>query len=185
MNRIIIDAGHGPQTAGKQSPDGSLKEFMFNSRVADMVKEILLDRGISTIFTHDINRDVPLNERIKLANQLKGTAFISIHANAFGTSWNDANGIETYVYVNPMKASKDLAQMMQASMVHTCERRDRGVKYANFAVLRETKMPAILIECGFMTNKEECQLLKSESYRKKCANAIVFSIQNWMSSLKS
>ena len=180
MKKIIIDAGHGPQTAGKRSPDGTLREFMFNEAVAMRLKKLLIAEGITVIFSHDNTRDVSLSERITLANKLKVDAFVSIHANAYGTDWNAANGIETYTCIQPSKASVVMTtQVQQALQMHT-SRKDREVKKGNFAVLRETTMPAILVECGFMTNKEEANLLKSQSYQQQCAQAIAFGVLCWL-----
>ena len=180
MMKIMIDAGHGPETAGKRSPDGVLREFNFNSAVADLVKQILLTEGLAVIFAHDERKDVPLSERTKKANLLNVDAFISIHANAYGSGWNNANGIETYIYPTASKGSKVLAELVQRSLITACNRADRGVKKGNFAVLRDTQMPAILIECGFMTNREEAALLLQKSYRVQCAKAITFAILAWV-----
>src|SRR5690606_23136602 len=87
-----------------------------------------------------------------------------------------AQGIETYVYTSWPKAAVALANAVQRNLIRVTGRPDRGVKAADFHVLRETKMTAILVECGFMTNREECELLKSDSYRRKCATAIVQGI---------
>lgn len=174
--KILVDAGHGPNTAGKRSPDGSLREFMFNEAVAIQLKALLMAHGITVIFSHDIHRDVPLSERISLANKLKVHAFVSIHANAYGTGWNDVNGIETYTCLKPSATSLKLAANVQQAMVMRTGRKDRRVKRADFAVLRETTMPAILVECGFMTNLQETTLLKSPTYQKQCAQAIAFGL---------
>ena len=77
-----------PNTAGKRSPDGVLREFNFNSAVADLVKHYLTQEGFTIIFSHNAQEDVPLTARTKLANSLNVDAFISIHANAFGNEWN-------------------------------------------------------------------------------------------------
>ena len=176
--RIVIDAGHGPETPGKRSPDGSLREYQFNSAVARYVEEALLHyEGVEILFTHDDNRDVPLKERTDRANACNADLFVSIHANAAGDGgWNSAQGIETYVYTTRPPAAVTLANAVQRNLIRMTGRPDRGVKSANFHVLRETKMPAILVECGFMTNREECELLKSDAYRRKCAEAIVAGI---------
>lgn len=181
MKKIIIDAGHGPNTPGKRSPDGSLKEFMFNESVAQMMKPILMKKNICIIFSHTYVHDVPLNERVALANHLKVDAFVSIHANAFGSDWNEARGIETFTCVNPGTLTTSLAKFVQEEMVKATGGRDRGVKQRNFAVLKHTIMPAILVECGFMTNKKEAQLLKSPIYQKQCAQAISNGILRWLS----
>lgn len=183
MKRIIIDAGHGPHTPGKRSPDGILREFHFNSFVAGKVKEKLVSEGLSVIFTHDELSDVPLEERIQLANNLKGDAFISIHANAFGNGWNEANGIETFTFIRSRQESIALAKLTQQAVVLGTGRKNRGIKQADFAVLRKTDMPAILVECGFMTNREECNLLMSEAYRLRCAWAISFALLCWINEL--
>ena len=174
--KIIIDAGHGPNTAGKRSPDGRMREFHFNSAVADEVKKRLLPDGHTVIFSHHPEADVPLHERVQLANRLKADLFISIHANAAGSTFTSANGIETFTYSQPQAASKRLAQTMQQALCLSAKRLDRGVKKADFAVLRDTHMPAILVECGFMTNREELALLQSAGYRRRCAAAIAFAI---------
>lgn len=180
MATIILDAAHGPNTPGKRSPDGRLLEFHFSSEVAELLKHYLLLEGIDVFCTHENGRDVPLSERASLANRLNADAFVSIHANAYGTGWNEANGIETYKYPQTGKQTTLLAELIHRSMLSACERKDRGVKTANFAVLRETKMPAVLVECGFMTNREELGLLLSKAYRVQCARAMCFGILSWL-----
>ncbi|AQQ52650.1 N-acetylmuramoyl-L-alanine amidase [Planococcus lenghuensis] len=170
--KIIIDAGHGPATPGKRSPDGSLREFQFNAEVAVQVKRQLAAAGHVVLFTHQPERDVPLAERVQLANRLKGEVLVSIHANAFGSGFNPVAGIETYTYTKPLAASARLASGIHTRLIAAVKRRDRGVKRANFMLLRETVMPAVLVECGFMTNLEELALLKSSKYRTSCATAV-------------
>ena len=177
--RIVIDAGHGPDTPGKRSPDESLREYQFNSAVARYVADELLHgyEDVEILLTHDDSRDVSLRERTDRANAWKADVFVSIHANAYGAGgWNDAKGIETFVYTTRPAAAVKLAEAVHRNLIRMTGRPDRGVKTANFHVLRETKMPAILVECGFMTNREEAALLKTDAYRRKCAEAIVAGI---------
>lgn len=174
--KIMIDAGHGPDTPGKRSPDGRLREFHFNSAVAEEVKKRLLMDGHSVFFSHQNDLDVPLHERTALANRLKVDLFVSIHANAMGHLYNSANGLETFTYSRPQATTKELAAKVQSSLLLVTGRKDRGVKQGDFAVLRDTHMPAILVECGFMTHKQEVELLKSAAYRKRCALGICFGI---------
>ncbi|MBE1554896.1 N-acetylmuramoyl-L-alanine amidase family protein [Sporosarcina limicola] len=180
MTIIMIDAGHGPNTPGKQSPDGVLREFNFNNSVAEMIKRLLFENEMTVIFAHELGRDVPLVERNALANKMNVDAFISIHANAYGPDWNGVSGIETFLYPTASKESAALASLLQSSLIAACNRTDRGVKKADFAVLRDTKMPAVLIECGFMTNREEATLLLKKDYRLQCAKAIAFAISAWL-----
>jgi len=176
--RIAIDAGHGPETPGKRSPDGSLREYQFNSTVARYVADTLLHgyEGVEILMTHADDRDVPLKERTDRANAWGANLFVSIHANAAGEGWSSAQGIETFVYTTRPAAALKLAEAVHRNLIRMTGRPDRGVKSANFHVLRETKMTAILVECGFMTHREECELLKSDTYRRKCAEAIVAGI---------
>ncbi|MDP5275693.1 N-acetylmuramoyl-L-alanine amidase [Chengkuizengella axinellae] len=175
--KIVIDAGHGAETPGKRAPDESLREFEFNREVAAYVQEKLLQyQGVETTFTHADDRDVPLMERTIAANNWCADLFLSIHANAYRDHWNDATGIETFVYKSLPATSVELANYVQNQLVQLTGRRDRGVKGANFHVLRETEMTSILVECEFMTNKESCELLKSDEYRQLCAEGIVNGI---------
>ncbi|KQL53079.1 cell wall hydrolase [Heyndrickxia shackletonii] len=174
--KIMLDAGHGPNTPGKRSPD-NFKEFEFNSKVADFAKELLNEyKDVTVYFDHSKKEDVPLKERTDKANKLRVDCYVSIHANAYGTTWNDAEGIETYVYVTKPKEAMELAKKVQKNLVIRTGLSDRGVKTADFHVLRETTMTAILCECGFYTNKKEVALLKSKIYQKTCAEAIVKGI---------
>jgi len=174
--KIALDAGHGLSTPGKRTPDG-MREWSFNSVVASrIVNELKGYIGVDTIRVDDMTGavDVSLQDRTDKANKWGADAYISIHANAYGTGgWNNTSGIETFTYPTASRESFVLAKLVQDELVKATKRNDRGIKTANFAVLRETSMPAILVECGFMTNKEEATLLKSDSYRKTCASAIV------------
>lgn len=173
--KIMIDGGHGYSTPGKRTIDGSMREWEFNSVVSNYVKETLSQyQGIDVLFAHDPTGkiDISLDKRTTYANQAGVDVYVSIHANAFGSGWNTANGIETFVYKSNPQVARNLANLTQKKLVEYTKRSNRGVKTADFHVLRETHMTAILVECGFMTNKEEAELLKSDSYRRKCAQAI-------------
>ncbi|TFD95829.1 N-acetylmuramoyl-L-alanine amidase [Jeotgalibacillus sp. R-1-5s-1] len=180
MTRIVLDAGHSYNTPGKRSPDG-MREYAFNRAVCQAARKKLESQGIQTIMTHHDDRDIPLKERTNLANREKATLFISIHANAYGSgSWNDIHGIETYIHQENDPQSRSLAEAVHYSLIKETRRKDRGIKMADFHVLRETVMPAVLIECGFMTNREEKKLLASENYRILCGHTIAASILTFL-----
>jgi N-acetylmuramoyl-L-alanine amidase len=171
--KFMLDAGHGFNTAGKRSFDG-MREYEFTRKVAAYARDMLASyQNVTVYFAHSDDRDVPLQERTNAANRLNVDAYVSIHANAFGSTWNDANGIETYVYTTNHQETYQLAQKVQNNMVSLTGLKSRGVKTANFHVLRETNMPAILVECGFMTNRNEAALMRTDDYQRKCAQAIV------------
>lgn len=171
--KIAIDAGHGWNTPGKRTPDG-MREYEFNRETA-----LFLQKNINadTLFVHHDSYDIPLAKRVQKANEARADLYVSIHANAYGESWTSAHGIETYVYTSRPPAALNIAQSVQHELVASTGRRDRGVKAANFYVLRKTNMPAILIEAGFMTNREEAALLKTSQYRQTCAQAIADGIK--------
>lgn len=174
--KIVIDAGHGPATAGKRTPDGRMREFHFNAAVAEEVKKQLKAEGFTVLFSHQPDRDVPLYERVRFANRSAADLFVSIHANAMGSAFHPAEGIESFVYPTAPSRTRKLGLLLQQSLVAATKRKDRGLKTADFAVLRDTAMPAVLVECGFMTHRQEAALLRSHDYREHCARAISFAI---------
>jgi N-acetylmuramoyl-L-alanine amidase len=183
MKKLILDAGHGIDTPGKRVPDNSMHEWEFNAKVAYYVSVMLVNYdGVQVQFTHDPTGkvDIPLAKRTDYANRWGADVLVSIHANASGNEWSEANGIETFVYTEASKNSLGLAQLMQKYLIEETGLKDRGVKKENLHMVRETKMPSCLVECGFMTNHKEADLLKSDSYRKKCAAAITKGIVEYL-----
>lgn len=178
---VCIDAGHAKNTAGKRSFDGTLLEYEFNRAVAKLLKYQLERHGVKTIYSCDINtdKDISLSERCRTANNAKADLFISIHANAYGSEWNSANGWEIFHSENSAKG-KQLATAIQKASIPYLGLRNRGIKTNTFTVLINTAMPAVLIEHGFYTNKEECAKLKSAEFRKKSAIADAKGILNYL-----
>ncbi|WP_050179924.1 N-acetylmuramoyl-L-alanine amidase family protein [Domibacillus robiginosus] len=172
--KIAIDAGHGPETPGKRSPNG-MKEFEFNSETALFLREEL--PAADVFFVHHHAYDRPLAERVRHANRAKADLYVSIHANAFGTGWTSPHGIETYIHTSRPARAMAVANAVQQKLTAATSLYDRGVKTADFYVLRQTAMSAVLIEAGFMTNKVEASLLQTRAYRKTCAQAIAAALR--------
>ena len=174
---VATDNGHGQETLGKRTPpfpDGSvMKENTFNRAVVGYLISELERNGFDTVNVAPETTDTSLSVRTTRANNAGADIYISVHANAFGDGWNDANGIETLVYRVGDNGQTQLAKLVQAKLIAETGLKDRGVKErTDLAVLRDTKMPAILCECGFMTNIDEAKLLVSDDYRRKVARAI-------------
>lgn len=182
----LLDNGHGGvingvyQTKGKRSPkfdDGrQLFEGEYNRAVTQTLCQLLEDNGIEYFNLVPELDDISLAERVKRANNINSlngrSIYISIHANANGTDWNSAHGIETYFYEKNGKKSQtgeQLAKLLHPEFIKAANRRDRGIKGANFYVLRHTSMPAILTESPFMTNKDEAELMLTKDFRNKVA----------------
>ncbi|OMD08414.1 hypothetical protein BJP50_07440 [Paenibacillus odorifer] len=185
MEKILIatDDGHGMETAGKrtpQFPDGSyMKENEFNRAVIDKLNVHLKRNNFDVLHVSAGDTDVPLKTRTDLANNTipngfgrPADAFVSVHANAAGNTWNSkVKGIEIY-YRSGSKEGKKLAQDVQEYLVKGTPLINRGLKTSNLHITRESKMPAILIEGGFMDNPDEAKLLMSDAYREECAEEI-------------
>lgn len=177
MYCIALDDGHGMETAGKRTPafpDGSvMRENEYNAVVAQFLEVMLRRCGFQVLLVAPEKEDTPLSVRVKRANDAKADAYVSIHANAAGSGWNQANGVESWVYSKSDARGKAFARTVHQALVAAIRRKDRGVKESDmFYVLKQTKMPAVLVEGGFMTNLEEANLLRTAAYRKACAEGI-------------
>lgn len=196
MITVVLDAGHGPETQGKRTPrfeDGSfMHEHSFNYAVVTQVAQLLQHSPcFKTEIVSDPDRDTPLQTRVNRENALQGDIFISVHANALSDSWNNAHGIETFFNKGSINGKK-YGNVIQQQLIRKTARKDRGLKMApgplypkSLFVLKNTKAPAVLVECGFMDNREEARLLMSAEYRKNCAEAIVSALHEIFSQEES
>lgn len=181
MNRYICkDPGHGIETAGKRSPDGKLREYEFNRDVSRRMNKYLEANGIKWIDTVKDEKTVSLEQRVKIANNAKVDLFFSIHANAHGNGkeWTSARGYSVHIIGRGGQAEV-VAGLIRKRAIPMLNIPDRGTRISNLYVLRETKMPAVLVEHGFMTNKKEAELLLSDEYRELCAKSNVMGICDW------
>ncbi|QAA35027.1 N-acetylmuramoyl-L-alanine amidase [Clostridium manihotivorum] len=168
MIDLVLDAGHGGRDPGAIGPTG-LQEKECNLYIAKKCEEILKKQGITVQQTRADDSYIGLSERAKIANDANSKYFISIHINS--ADIQTANGTEVYSLVKGGEGEK-LAQRILSSMVNEINLSSRGVKFANFAVLRETNMPAILIETCFISNVNEERLLREDSFKDKVALSI-------------
>jgi N-acetylmuramoyl-L-alanine amidase len=146
---IALDDGHGSQTPGKRTPSiagiGVIRENQFNKAVVNYLNQELKRCGFQTLLVAPTDEDTPLAARTSLANRKGADLYVSCHYNAGG-----GRGLETFHYPGSAKG-KRAAQIIHRHLMNSgVKRMDRGVKTANFHVLRESKMPAVLIEYGFM-----------------------------------
>lgn len=187
----ILDNGHGKETPGKRSPvwsDGSqLMEYEFNRAIVELVRGQLEGKGIKYHVLVPELKDVSLSERvdraIRVSEDLSSLKpiYYSIHANAAAAT--SAYGIEVFTSKGQTQ-SDEVAEIILEELKNLSGgikmRHDNSDgdmdKEANFYVLRKTPMPAVLLELGFMTHKDECQLLANPLYRKLLASLIVNSI---------
>jgi len=178
MSKLVIDVGHGINTAGKRSPAGE-REWSFNNEVAvATIKELKNYPSISILRVDDETgkTDVSLSSRTDQANKWGADAYVSFHHNANNGKWGSWGGTETYTYPNSSANSKKLAKIVHSKMVKAYGLQDRGLKEANFHVLRETKAPAILIEGGFMDSIIDIDKMRDSAVMQKVGISIALGI---------
>lgn len=178
MTKLVLDAGHGINTYGKRSPAGE-REWSFNNAVLLACAEKLRSyAGVEILRVDDPTGkvDIPLKTRTDRANAWRADAYISIHHNANTAQWGSWGGVETFVYPSASAKSRALANAVNPRIVKAMGLRDRGVKQSNLHVLRETNMPAILTEGGFMDSTTDIGALRSAAKLKAQGYAIAEGI---------
>lgn len=163
---IVIDPGHGGFDRGG-IPRQRVPESMMNLDVAQRLKAVLQAYGYHVVMTRDSDVFVPLGTRVAIANSYRDAIFVCIHFNA--TPRSSANGIETYFYSSQ---SLPLASAIHYYVAGGAPTPNRGVRRRGFYVLRNTRIPSVLVECGFLTNPTEAQYAQSGAYRQKLAEEI-------------
>lgn len=172
--KVILDAGHGRDTAGKRSPDGRLLEYAYAREIALRLERELKARGYDAQRIVPEENDISLKERCDRANRIYAAAgkkaiLVSIHCNAAGADgkWHDARGWSAYVSRNASKKSKELAcRLIDAAETQGLKVRrysqDEPYWTQNLAICRDTNCPAVLTENLFQDNREDVDYLLSE-----------------------
>ncbi len=177
---VILDAGHGGRDIGASGD--TLCESEVNLDLVRRVGALLVKKGIRVDYTRGDDGYVSLADRAATANLMNAALFVSIHNNA--NADRSKGGTETYYYApmsNPnqylqKEERENLATQIQTRLAASLGRLDRGVKTANFQVLRDTEMPSALAECVFISNPEEENLLQQENFKNSIARAIADGI---------
>jgi N-acetylmuramoyl-L-alanine amidase len=199
IQTVVLDPGHGGHDKGQVSRYGCEKDFALD--VARKVRPLLQAKGLRVIMTREGDYFVPLEVRAQIANAARNPIFVSIHFNGTNDDPN-ATGFEIFSFTprgapstsdsaialssfNMQPGSEVDAQSMalSACIYHSLlghiPEYDRGIKRARFAVLRLTKVPAVLIEGGFLTERGESRLISNKDWRGKLAAAIGVGIENY------
>jgi N-acetylmuramoyl-L-alanine amidase len=199
VQTVVLDPGHGGHDKGQVSRYGPEKDFALD--VARKLRPILQAKGFRVIMTREGDYFVPLEVRAKIANSARNSIFVSIHFNATNDDPN-ATGFEIFSFTprgapstsdgnvnansfNMQPGSSVDAQSMALSaciyhsLLGQLPEYDRGIKRARFAVLRLTKVPAVLIEGGFLTERGESKLISNKDWRAKFAGAIGVGIESY------
>lgn len=177
---IILDAGHGGTDEGTKL--NALKEKRLTLLTVMLTKKHLEALGYRVMLTRGRDIFLSLSKRVAMANKTKATLFVSVHYNSAPSA--DAHGIEIFYFdskdVWRSRASKRLAHCLLHRMIEQTDAASRGVKPNNFHVIRETDMPSVLVEAGFITNAKERQKLKDRSYLDRIAMGIAQGIDKYL-----
>jgi N-acetylmuramoyl-L-alanine amidase len=178
MLKISWEAGHAGfgVTPGKRALDGSMYEWDFNNGCGlYFAEELAKYDGIELLRVDDPTGkvDISLKDRAKKSNEWGAHLHISYHGNAADPT---AHGIETFVHPSASKLNRDVALHIHNYIINATKRRNRGLKEADFQILRDTKADSLLIEGGFMTNSEELALMKTNDYRALVGKAVASAI---------
>ncbi|WP_163970098.1 N-acetylmuramoyl-L-alanine amidase [Oceanobacillus halotolerans] len=175
---IVIDAGHGGKDVGAIGASGTYeKDFTFQTALA--LKEELNLLGANVILTRDEDEFISLNSRASLANRYPTDAFISLHYNST-LDMPDVTGVGTYFYHDQ---NKSLAKSIQQNIIKETNAKNRDISFGDFQVMRQSRVPSILVELEFISNHEKEQLLLTNGYQKKLVTGIVKGLQFYFSSL--
>jgi len=178
---IVLDAGHGGSDEGTTL--SAFKEKRIALITTLMTKNFLEEMGYRVILTRSKDAYVSLAQRVLIANKNKGSLFVSIHYNAAKN--RAAKGVEVF-YCNAKdtvwrtRSSRRLANCILYHLLDETQAHSRGVKTGNHHVTRETNMPAVLVEGGFITNREERSLLKEKKYLERVAKGISLGIDKYL-----
>ena len=173
--RVCLDPGHDAGNLANKSPDGTYYEHVFTLDLGKRLEKLLTDRGVSVTMTRTGGGAVSLARRCEIANNIPDLdLFVSLHSNAAaaGGGWSSAKGWSVYLYGpggNRERAAQDILEQVRAAGIAV---RSTPIVYdPELYVLKHTKAPAVLLENGFHTNREEAALLGQADYRQKLAVA--------------
>lgn len=171
---VVIDAGHGGNDDG-MTVDGFTEKQIVAS-IAQKIKQNNSDKNVILHFTRTEDSFVSLQDRTNFINEMKPDLVLSLHVN--GNANTEASGVE--LYVSPKNAmhekSKSIAEDLNNRLVTNNNFKSRGVKEANFTMLRDSKYPSITVELGFLSNANDREYLTNVGHQEKIANTILQTI---------
>jgi N-acetylmuramoyl-L-alanine amidase len=147
--------------------------------ISNQVASILQQSGVAVRMTRNDETFVSLQGRVAYAEQARGDLFVSIHANAISLSRPDVNGLETY-HAPGARAGSVLARTIHNTILRNISMGSRGVRAARFYVIRNSSMPAVLVETGFLTGAEDNPRLQSAAWRSRMAQSIAQGVLNYL-----
>lgn len=180
--KVCLDAGHDASNTANASPDGTYLEHEFALDMAKRIKSVLESAGVQVVETRPDSDAVSLEERRRISNKASPDLFVSLHSNAaVGTGWNSARGWECYVYgLSGKRYEAAKAILARVEGVAPAIRKEAILERPELYVLKHTIAPAVLIEHGFHTNKEDVAWMKNDAYRQRLAQAEGYGILDYL-----
>ena len=176
---VVIDPGHGGPDPGAIGING-IRETDIVLDVSKIVEKLLSEKGVKVTLTRKKEIDLDLPPRVSFANNTNADIFVSIHANASRGKRRDINGLETFYFRG--WRGRLLAKRIQKQILRVSPGSpDRGVKQGRFYVIKNTRMPAVLVEIGFLTGRLDARRLEKTAHRKRIAYAIAKGILEYLS----
>ena len=170
FNTVVVDAGHGGKDTGAYRRYGGAEKYA-TLDVARRLDRKLRESELKTVMTRSADVFISLDQRVEIENEQKNSVFVSIHFN--DSRRRSARGFETY-YNSPM--SIELAQRIQSKLMTIRRSANGGVHHANFRVLRLANYPAVLVECGYLSNRSEGREARDAEFREVLADKIAEAI---------
>lgn len=166
---VCLDPGHDPGNRSNASPDKRYYEYEFAWDMALRVKELLEAQSVKVVLTKNQKERKGLTERANVSNTVGADLFVSLHTNAAGRGWSDPRGLELFTAAPGATAGRNLAAacLLRRFGEAGVLLRPSPLRHQDFTVLTRTKAPAVLIEYGFHSNREDVTLLQSDHYREK------------------
>lgn len=194
MRRVVIDNGHGIDTLGKRSPDGQLREYLWNRQVAELIIDGLINAGVDAELLVPETNDIPLSTRVRRINKVcsdigaANVILVSVHVNAAGNGdWMNAQGWSAYTCKGRTKSDSLAECLYDAAEKEFSDRRirrdmsdgDRDWE-SDFYILKKSSCPAVLTENFFMDNKDDAAFLLSDEGKKRCAKVHIEGILSYL-----
>lgn len=173
MRIICLDPGHGGKDPG--ATGGGVRESAVVLNVAKKIRSYLEAKGCTVMLTRETDVFVELSDRARRANVANADLLVSVHCNSVKDNAR-ATGMEVYHYTRASEASKRAARVIYDKLLPVCGLRGRGIKSKDLAVLRETSMPAVLVELGFISNPIDRAKLTNLAWQDDAAKAIADGI---------
>jgi len=175
---VYIDVGHGGTDVGYKTSNGVLEKDL-DLQISKLVSSRLSSQGdISVVVSRNTDTNLSNSERVEDANKQNADLFVSIHMT--GNEDNKAEGVQTFYRVGANDASDEFATLIQKSVSAYVNLKDRGVTPFTFDVLQGNNMPAILIQCGFLSNPKEEKNLTNPEFQKDLAEGIYQGILSFL-----